>query len=206
MVSDWLAELRDIKRQKDSMRFRINMQRIGQAMAYEISKQLAYKETPVTTPLGPARAFLLAEQPVLVTVMRAGLPFYEGFLDQFDQAENAFVGAYRKHDAEGGFDIDATYLTSPSLEGKTVIVADPMLATGRSLARAVEDLLEYGTPAKLYLAAVIAAPEGIAYLEQKFPDAEIWCAAVDEKLTPEAYIYPGLGDAGDLAFGSKLQA
>lgn len=206
VVGTWLAELRDKDIQADSMRFRTNMQRIGQVMAYEISKQLAYKKTRVTTPLGPSRAILLADQPVLVTVLRAGLPFYQGFLDQFDKAENAFVGAYRKHDADGGFDIDATYLTSPSLEGKTVIVADPMLATGLSLAKAVDELLTYGKPAKLYLAAVIAAPEGVSYLEEKFPDAEVWCAAIDDKLTPQAYIYPGLGDAGDLAYGPKLQA
>lgn len=206
ILNVWLAELRDQTIQQDSWRFRGNIRRIGAALATEISRTLEYKATTVNTPLGEAECSVLADQPVLATILRAGLPMHEGMLEVFDQADNAFLAEYRKHDNKGTFiDVESGYITSPDVTGRTVILCDPMLATGSSLIRAIEMLREVGQPAKIHIAAVIASEEGVAALASALPDVDIWCATIDPKLTDAKYIYPGLGDAGDLSYGVKQQ-
>lgn len=205
IANQFLAEMRDITVQNDSMRFRKNMERLGEILAYEISKTLDYKPAKVQTPLVEASTELLTEQPVLVAILRASLPFYQGFLNLFDKSENAFIGAYRgKHRADETFDIQMDYLACPSLEGKTVMLVDPMLATGKSLVKSYQALLQYGKPSKLIIAAAIAAPEGLAYIQEQIPEASLFIGAKDERLNEKFYIVPGLGDAGDLAYGGKL--
>ena len=205
IANQFLAEMRDITVQNDSMRFRKNMERLGEILAYEISKTLDYQPATVQTPLAEASTALLTEQPVLVAILRASLPFYQGFLNLFDQSENAFIGAYRgKHRADETFDIQMDYLACPSLEGKTVMLIDPMLATGKSLVKSYQALLQYGKPVKLIIAAAIAAPEGLAYIQEQIPEASLFVGAKDERLNEKFYIIPGLGDAGDLAYGGKL--
>ncbi|NBA77126.1 uracil phosphoribosyltransferase [Emticicia sp. ODNR4P] len=205
IANQFLAEMRDITVQNDSMRFRKNMERLGEILAYEISKTLDYQPATVQTPLAEASTALLTEQPVLVAILRASLPFYQGFLNLFDQSENAFIGAYRgKHRADETFDIQMDYLACPSLEGKTVMLIDPMLATGKSLVKSYQALLQYGKPSKLIIAAAIAAPEGLAYIQEQIPEASLFVGAKDERLNEKFYIIPGLGDAGDLAYGGKL--
>ncbi len=205
IANQFLAEMRDITVQNDSMRFRKNMERLGEILAYEISKTLDYQPAKVQTPLAEASTELLTEQPVLVAILRASLPFYQGFLNLFDKSENAFIGAYRgKHRADETFDIQMDYLACPSLEGKTVMLVDPMLATGKSLVKSYQALLQYGKPAKLIIAAAIAAPEGLAYIQEHIPEASLFIGAKDERLNEKFYIVPGLGDAGDLAYGGKL--
>ncbi|MDI9876614.1 uracil phosphoribosyltransferase [Flectobacillus rivi] len=205
IANQFLAEMRDITVQNDSMRFRKNMERLGEILAYEISKTLDYQPAKVQTPLAEASTELLTEQPVLVAILRASLPFYQGFLNLFDKSENAFIGAYRgKHRADETFDIQMDYLACPSLEGKTVMLVDPMLATGKSLVKSYQALLQYGKPAKLIIAAAIAAPEGLAYIQEQIPEASLFIGAKDERLNEKFYIIPGLGDAGDLAYGGKL--
>lgn len=205
IANQFLAEMRDITVQNDSMRFRKNMERLGEILAYEISKTLDYKPVKVQTPLAEASTELLTEQPVLVAILRASLPFYQGFLNLFDKSENAFIGAYRgKHRADETFDIQMDYLACPSLEGKTVMLVDPMLATGKSLVKSYQALLQYGKPSKLIIAAAIAAPEGLAYIQEQIPEASLFIGAKDERLNEKFYIVPGLGDAGDLAYGGKL--
>lgn len=206
IVNTWLAELRDETIQRDSWRFRQNVKRIGMAIAIEISKTLEYSEHTTKTPLGDATTQQLADQPVLATILRAGLPMHEGMLEVFDRASCAFLAEYRKHNAEETFvDIEAGYITSPEIDGKTVIIADPMLATGSSIIRAVEMIKVVGTPKKIHIAAVIAAKEGVEMLQEKLPGIDIWCAAIDPELTDAKYIFPGLGDAGDLSYGEKVQ-
>ncbi|HEY1085743.1 MAG TPA: uracil phosphoribosyltransferase [Candidatus Saccharimonadales bacterium] len=206
IVSTWLAELRDKDIQQDTWRFRNNIRRIGAAIAVEISKTLEYKDVTVKTPLGDASTQQLVDQPVLATILRAGLPMHEGVLEIFDRASCAFLAEYRKHDEDGTFvDIEAGYITSPEIDGKVVIIADPMLATGSSLIRAVEMIKAVGTPKKIHIAAVIAASDGVEALKEKLPDVDIWCGAIDPELTDAKYIYPGLGDAGDLSYGEKVQ-
>lgn len=205
IANHFIAELRDVKIQQDSMRFRKNLERLGEVLAYEISKTLTYKSTEVETPLAIAQSNLLNQQPVLVTILRASLPFHQGFINVFDKAENAFVGAYRgKHNADESFEIEMDYLASPDLTDKTIILIDPMLATGKSLLKSYQALLKYGKPAKVIISAAIAAPEGIAFLQEYLPEAEIFIATLDNCLNEKYYIVPGLGDAGDLAFGLKL--
>ena len=205
IANQFLAEMRDITVQNDSMRFRKNMERLGEILAYEISKTLDYQPAKVQTPLAEASTELLTEQPVLVAILRASLPFYQGFLNLFDKSENAFIGAYRgKHRADETFDIQMDYLACPSLEGKTVMLVDPMLATGKSLVKSYQALLQYGKPSKLIIAAAIAAPEGLAYIQEQIPEASLFIGAKDERLNEKFYIVPGLGDAGDLAYGGKL--
>lgn len=205
IANQFLAEMRDITVQNDSMRFRKNMERLGEILAYEISKTLDYQPAKVQTPLAEASTELLIEQPVLVAILRASLPFYQGFLNLFDKSENAFIGAYRgKHRADETFDIQMDYLACPSLEGKTVMLVDPMLATGKSLVKSYQALLQYGKPSKLIIAAAIAAPEGLAYIQEQIPEASLFIGAKDERLNEKFYIVPGLGDAGDLAYGGKL--
>jgi uracil phosphoribosyltransferase len=205
VFNQFMAEIRDTKVQSDSMRFRRNLERVGEIMAYEISKTLAYEQRPVTTPLGVSQCHTLVSQPVLATILRAGLPLHQGFLNYFDRAENTFVSAYRiHHDNDDAFDVEVEYLASPDLEGKTVILCDPMLATGTSMLLAYKALLARGTPARLHLATVIASEQGVRFIQQNMPaTTTLWTGAVDKELTSRAYIMPGLGDAGDLAYGSK---
>ncbi|WP_019988199.1 uracil phosphoribosyltransferase [Rudanella lutea] len=207
IANQYIAELRDVTIQKDRMRFRRNLERIGELMAYEISKTLAYQNTNVQTPLGTANAPLLLRQPVIATIMRAGLPFHQGFMNYFDQADNAFAGAYRGHvlgTDVNEFEVALDYISSPDLAGRTLIIADPMLATGRSLEKVYHSLLRYGIPAQTHIAAVIASPEGVAYMQDRLPQCHLWLGAIDSYLNDHYYIVPGLGDAGDLAFGEKV--
>ena len=205
IANHFIAELRDVQIQKDAMRFRRNMERLGEVLAYEISKILIYEKTEVQSPLAMAETELLSNQPVLVTILRASLPFHQGFINVFDKAENAFIGAYRgKHRADESFDVEMDYIASPDLTNKTVILIDPMLATGKSLVKSYQALLNYGKPNKLIIASAIAAPEGLEYLQENIPDVEIFVGTVDKFLNEKYYIVPGLGDAGDLAFGLKL--
>jgi len=205
VLNTFLKEIRDVEIQKDSMRFRRNMERIGEIMAYEISKSLTYKEEIVKTPLGAAPTNVIQDKIVIATVFRAGLPFHQGLLNYFDKAENAFVSAYRKYKDALKFDVLIDYIASPSIEGKTLIIADPMLASGGSMELTYKALLQRGTPAQIHIVSVIASKEGIKYVKKFFPaNTTIWIAAIDPELNEHAYIVPGLGDAGDLAFGEKL--
>lgn len=206
LVSRYMAELRDVDVQHDPLRFRTNLRRIGQIMAFEISKRLPYKEKTVTTPLGTARCQVPESEPVIATILRAGLPFHEGFLSYFDYAENAFVSAYRRYKEKGdSFDVLIEYLASPSIEGKTLIIADPMLATGSSMELGYRALLSKGTPARIHVASVIASQAGVDYVEKMFPSDKttLWTGAIDREINSHSYIIPGLGDAGDLAYGKK---
>lgn len=205
IANHFIAELRDVKIQQDSMRFRKNLERLGEVLAYEISKTLPYQSTEIQTPLAIATSNLLLNQPVLVTILRAGLPFHQGFVNVFDKAENAFIGAYRgKHGADESFEVEMDYLASPDLTDKTIILIDPMLATGKSLLKSYQALLKHGKPQKVIISSAIAAPEGIKFLQENIPEAELFIATVDECLNEKYYIVPGLGDAGDLAYGLKL--
>lgn len=205
VANQFLAELRDVNVQQDKARFRRNLERLGELLAYEISKTLAYETVEVQTPLAVAPIQLLKEQPILVAILRASLPFHRGFLNIFDHANNAFIGAYRgPHRADETFDIQMDYIASPDLTGKILILADPMLATGKSLEKTYQALLKYGKPARIIIAAAIAAPEGVQFLQTQMPECELFVGAIDECLNHKFYIVPGLGDAGDLAFGAKL--
>lgn len=204
VVNKYVAEMRDVNVQNDRLRFRSNIQRIAEVMAYEISRELHYETQDVTTPLGIAEANLPADKLVVGAILRAGLPMQQGVLNVFDDAETAFVSAYRKYDDDYNFDIHIEYIAGPNLDGKTLILADPMLATGGSMQLAYEALLAKGTPEKLHVIAVIASREALEYLEENLPeDATVWVGAVDEFLDQHKYIVPGLGDVGDLAFGEK---
>lgn len=204
LVSQYMAELRDLNIQKDMLRFRRNLERIGEIMAYEISKTLSYKVEDVTTPLGTAKCHVPDEQLVLGTIFRAGVPFHQGFLNYFDHAQNAFVSAYRKYKEKENFDVFIEYLASPLLDGKTLILADPMLATGASMELSYRALLTKGTPAKVHVASVIASQAAIDYVKKTFPDnTTVWVGAIDDTINSHSYIVPGLGDAGDLAYGVK---
>ena len=205
IANDFLAEIRDTQVQQERLRFRTNLKRLGGLLAYEISKTLPFEEREVITPLAATRVSTIKSQPVLIPIMRAALPFYEGFLELFDKADAGFIGAWRTHDSNDQVDAELNYQAAPNLDGKTVIVIDPMLATGKSLVKTVASLLTHGKPAQLHLASVIAAPEGLEYVQKNIQQPhEVWTCAVDERLNEKAYIVPGLGDAGDLAFGDKL--
>lgn len=204
LANHFVAELRDVRVQRDSMRFRRNLERLGELLAYEISKTLSYTQQTITTPLAETQAMLLTEQPVLATILRAGLPLYQGMLHYFDKAYSTFVGAYRVEEENTELIINMEYLASTDLHDKILILADPMLATGRSLVKSYEGMLRHGKPKQVHFAAAIASPEGIAYVQQQVPEAFIWLGALDERLNERAYIVPGLGDAGDLAFGPKV--
>jgi uracil phosphoribosyltransferase len=206
LVSNWISELRDTAVQGDRMRFRRNIERIGEIIAYEISKTLPWEEQNITTPLGIAKTKLLKSQPVLGTILRAGLPLHQGMLNYFDKADNAFIAAYRKHHADGSFDISLEYLACPVIDNRVMILCDPMLATGASLVKTIDLLKKEGTPSEIHVAAVIACTEGIEFLRRHEPEVKIWCGSIDEELTAKGYIVPGLGDAGDLAFGEKSQS
>ncbi len=205
VFSQFMAEIRDADIQRDSLRFRRNLERVGELMAYEISKAMDFETRVVRTPLGVAECRVLAEQPVLATILRAGLPLHRGFLNYFDRAENTFISAYRvHHNDDDDFDVEIEYLSSPDLEGKTVILCDPMLATGSSMVLAYKALLARGTPRRIHVATVIASEQGVNFAcEHLPPGTTIWAGAIDKELTPRSYIVPGLGDAGDLAYGSK---
>lgn len=205
LLNDWIAEMRDVEIQKDRMRFRRNLERIGEVAALEISRQMETVSKEVQTPLGISVTTLLKDQPVLATILRAGLPLHQGLLNYFDKADNAFISAYRKHNRDGSFEISLDYISCPDLEGRVVIVSDPMLATGSSLVKTIHYLREEGRPAHIHVVAAIACTVGIEYVQREEPHATIWCGAVDEELTAKGYIVPGLGDAGDLAFGAKTQ-
>ena len=201
----FLSELRSVSVQKDRMRFRRNLERLGEVIAYEISKSLQYKTTEVETPLGIAKVNVPSQPIVLATILRAGLPLHQGMLNYFDDAGNAFVSAYRKHHRDGTFEIHLEYVSCPNLEGTVLILSDPMLATGASMALAAKELQENGIPAEIHFVTAIASSFGIEHMERLFPQAHIWVGAVDEELTAKSYIVPGLGDAGDLSYGLKVQ-
>lgn len=204
VFNQFIAELRNVNIQKDPMRFRKNLERIGEIFAYEISKELEYKEVAVTTPLGIANVNLPAVKPVLGTILRAGLPLHQGLLNYFDGADNCFISAYRKHHKDGTFEIAIEYISSPDLNDRTLILVDPMLATAKSMILTYQAICKEATPKYTHIVAVIASADGLAYAKKHLPkNCTLWIGAVDEELTAQAYIVPGLGDAGDLAFGTK---
>jgi len=205
LISNWVSELRDVDIQTDRMRFRRNLERIGEAAAYEISKVLPFVEKEVQTPMGTATCKILQYHPVLATILRAGLPLHQGLLNYFDKADNAFISAYRKHNPDGSFDISLDYISCPELEDRVVIVSDPMLATGSSLVKTIHFLKEEGRPKEIHIVAAIACTVGIEYVKREEPSVTIWCGDIDDELTAKGYIVPGLGDAGDLAYGVKVQ-
>jgi uracil phosphoribosyltransferase len=205
IFNQYISEIRDVNIQKDSMRFRRNLERMGEIMAYEISKTLTYKLEEVTTPFGIANVSVPAVQPVVATILRAGLPLHQGILNYFDKGQNAFISAYRKHHKDGSFDIHVEYMASPELTDKVLILTDPMLATGSSMVLAYQAIIKRGIPSHTHIVAVIASSEGVEYAKKHLPsNVTLWIGAVDEELTAQSYIVPGLGDAGDLAFGEKI--
>ena len=203
IANTFIAELRDETIQKDSMRFRKNLERLGAFFAYEISETLTYIETDTQTPLGIAKSNVLSEQPVLATILRAGLPMQQGLLSVFDRADCAFITAYRKPKKSGDFIIQLEHISAPDLEGKTVILADPMLATGLSIVLCAKELINRYKIKKLHIVAAIASSEGIKHVKANLPKADLWLGAIDDEMTSKSYIVPGLGDAGDLAYGLK---
>jgi uracil phosphoribosyltransferase len=205
ILCDWMAELRDVSVLTDRMRFRRNLERIGEIAGYEISRHLAYEEQEIQTPLGIAVTKVLKNQPVLATILRAGLPLHQGLLNVFDKADNAFISAYRKHEPDGSFEISMSYITSPEIENRTLIISDPMIATGSSMVKTIQQIRAEGNPADIHIVTAIACTVGIEYLRRAMPACKIWCGAIDDELTAKGYIVPGLGDAGDLSFGNKLQ-
>ncbi len=206
IFNQYIAEIRDSVIQQDSLRFRYNMERMGAIFAYEISRQLEYEAREVVTSLGTAEVPVLKQYPVLATILRAGLPLHRGMLNVFDRSDNAFVSAYRKHSKDGRFEIQVEYVSGPDLTDKVLIVSDPMLATGASLVLSYKELLAKGKPSHTHIVTLIASTQGIDYIKRYLPaqDVTLWVGAVDDELTAQAYIVPGLGDAGDLAFGSKI--
>lgn len=205
LISQYMTELRDVNMQGDMLRFRHNLQRIGEIMAYEISKTIDYKDIDITTPLADMKSKVIDSKVVLATIFRAGLPFHQGFLNYFDHAENAFVSAYRKYKEKENFDICIEYLASPRLDGKTLIIADPMLATGASMELSYRALITKGNPAHIHVCSVIASQQAVDYIRRTFPEDKttVWLGAVDPEINAHSYIVPGLGDAGDLAYGIK---
>ena len=205
LLSDWICELRNEQVQKDRMRFRRNLERIGEVAAFEISKHLAFETLEVQTPLGIANSKQLKEQPVLATILRAGLPMHQGLLNYFDKADCAYISAFRKHHRDGSFEISLDYISCPELENRVLILSDPMLATGSSLVKTLQFLRAEGQPSEIHVVTAIACTVGIEYVKRNEPNCRIWCGAIDDELTAKGYIVPGLGDAGDLAFGTKIQ-
>lgn len=205
ILCDWIAEIRDQSVQTDRLRFRRNLERIGEIAGYEISRQLPYEEKEIQTPLGISSSKMLRTQPVLATILRAGLPLHQGLLNVFDKADNSFISAYRKHNRDGSFEINMSYITSPDLENRILIISDPMLATGSSMVKTIQQLRMEGNPAEIHIVTAIACTVGIEFLRRTLPVCKIWCGAIDDELTAKGYIVPGLGDAGDLCFGNKIQ-
>jgi len=205
LMSNYLSELRDVEIQEDRMRFRRNLEKIGEISAYEISKKLPWIEKEITTPLGMSTCKVLEKQPVLATILRAGLAMHTGMLNYFDKADNAFISAYRKHNPDGSFDISLDYISCPEMENRVVIISDPMLATGSSLVKTIQFIREEGNPSEIHIVCALACTVGIEYVLRAEPRAIIWCGDIDDELTAKGYIVPGLGDAGDLAYGVKVQ-
>ncbi len=205
LLTNWIAELRDLDVQNDRMRFRRNLERIGEVISYEISKTLPSKIVDVQTPLGIAPTAMLSQQPVIATILRAGLPMHQGLLNYFDKADNAFVTAYRKHFDDDTFTIELSYLSCPEIENRVLIISDPMLATGSSLIKTIQYLREEGNPTEIHVVCAIACTVGVENVKRAEPSVHIWCGAIDDELTAKGYIVPGLGDAGDLAYGEKIQ-
>ena len=206
IFNHFIREIRDVNFQKDAMRFRKNIERIGEIFAYEISKKMNYKNNDITTPLGISSESSMIEKPVLATILRAGLPLHQGLLNYFDSSENCFISAFRKHKRGGDFEIKIEYMSSPDLEGKTVILCDPMLASGNSMVLAMEALISKGKPKHIHVVVAIASSQGIQYFKENLPfrNCTLWLGAEDKEMTAQSYIVPGLGDAGDLAFGEKI--
>jgi uracil phosphoribosyltransferase len=204
IANNFLAEIRDSEIQKDRPKFRRNLTRLGEIMAYEISKNLAFEKVTIQTPLGEKESQLLKTQPVLVTILRAGLPLHQGLLNYFDYADNAFIGAYRgAHDAKEDFDIEMDYITSPDIQGQTLIICDPMIATGKSIEKAYHAMLRFGIPKRTYIVAAIASERGARFVQARMPECRLYIGDIDKDLNSKSYIIPGLGDAGDLSFGDK---
>ncbi len=208
ILDQYLAEIRDISIQTDPLRFRENLYRLGELFAYEISKELKFVVTDVQTPLGVAKVPVMVQQPVLATILRAGLAMHNGLLKIFDRAENCFISAYRKYSEKGGFEIEFEYMASPFLEDKVVILSDPMLASGKSMEIGYRALFSKGTPSHVHLVAIISSQQGVDYIVENIKDENVthWLGAVDEGMTSKSYITPGLGDAGDLAYGEKIDS
>ncbi len=205
IFNNFIAEIRDEQIQKDPMRFRFNMERIAEILGYELSKKMATKTLAVQTPLGISDEIIVSDEPVLATILRAGLAMHNGLLRVFDRSDSAFISAFRKHTTPEEFEIYVEYLASPQLDGRTWIISDPMLATGSSMVTVYKALLKSGKPSKVYIVSAIATPDAIDLIKRNFPDnTEIWVGAIDTELTAQSYIVPGLGDAGDLAFGIKV--
>ena len=205
VISQYMMELRNVDIQSDMLRFRRNLERIGELMAYEISRTLNYTKKEITTPLAKAQCDVIADSVVLATIFRAGVPFHVGFLNILDQAQNAFVSAYRKYREKENFDVFIEYIASPRIDGKTLVIVDPMLATGTSMELSYRALLTKGTPEKIHIASVIASQQAIDYVKKTFPEDKttVWVGAIDTEINSHSYIVPGLGDAGDLAYGIK---
>jgi len=207
LISNWIAEIRDVNIQHDRMRFRRNLERIGEVAAYEMSKLMPSTIKATTTPLGIHQSKVLAEQPVLATILRAGLPLHQGMLNYFDKADNAFISAFRKHHEDGSFEISIEYLSCPDLNNRVLIVSDPMLATGASLVQTIQAITKNHQPKEIHIVVAIASKKGIETVEAALgKNIPIWCGDIDESLNDKSYILPGLGDAGDLAFGTKMQS
>lgn len=206
ILNQYIAEIRSEEIQKDRLRFRRNLERIGEIFAYEISKTMNFNPENITTPLGNAEVPVLKNQPIAATILRAGLPMHQGIINIFDNADNAFVSAFRKYAKDGSFTIQFDYMSCPEIDGRNLIISDPMLATGASMVVTYQALLGYGNPLHTHIAAIIASSEGVEYLKQHldFKNITLWLGAIDDELTAKSYIVPGLGDAGDLAFGSKV--
>lgn len=205
LVSQWMYELRNVHIQQDRLRFRRNLERIGEIAAYEISKTLTFHRQETETPMGSHQCSIISTPPVIATILRAGVPLQQGLLNYFDHADAAFIAAYRRHHKDGSFSIAQNYITSPEINNKVVILTDPMIATGASIILAIEGLLEEGTPETIHVVTAIACTQGIEKIKRKFPNLTIWAGDIDDELTAKAYIVPGLGDAGDLAYGNKKQ-
>ena len=205
IFNHFIREIRDVNIQNDSMRFRKNIERIGEIFAYEISKKMEYNNKQITTPLGISTESLMTEKPVLATILRAGLPLHQGFLNYFDGSDNCFISAYRKHKKGGDFEVKIEYMSSPNLDDKTIILCDPMLASGSSMILAMEAILSKAKPKHIHIVAIIASAEGVDYIKENIPmqNCTLWLGAEDAEMTAQSYIVPGLGDAGDLAFGEK---
>ena len=205
IFNQYIAEIRDVKIQKDPMRFRRNLERIGEIFAYEISKTFTYHPVEVTTPLGVKTVPMMDEQPILATILRAGLPLHQGMLNIFDHADNAFISAFRKHYMDGTFDIQIDYMSAPDMDDRILVICDPMLASGQSMVCAYNEIMKQGHPKYIHIVSVISSTQGVEYLRSNLPDIDctIWLGAVDDELTVQSYIVPGLGDAGDLAYGCK---
>jgi uracil phosphoribosyltransferase len=206
LLNQYISELRDVEIQKDSLRFRKNLERIGEIFAYEISKKLDYEEREIITSLGTAHVKTLKEFPVLAVILRAGLPLHQGLLNFFDKSENSFISAYRKYHKDGNFEIHVKYISKPELDNRQLIIIDPMLASGLSMGHTYRELINEQKPRHTHMVSVIASLEGVNYIKRSFSGSEVtlWLGAIDDELTAQAYIVPGLGDAGDLAFGSKI--